>query len=112
MMGRSNKQQREGITLPSHCGQVAARIENFNELDADCAADLHEDAYCILGEMENEFVCGMCRLSTDENNIIPTHLDVPAVVTDETIRAHFEFSNLCRYNNNRTIAYYHYQYIK
>ena len=109
----TNGQRREGIPLPRHCC-VVARIENFNDLDADSTHGELNDAHCILGEMENTFVIEQCRLSNDETDMIPTHIDVQADLDEEKpIKAHFKFSRFVPdEKNNRLIAYYNYKYIR
>ena len=112
-MSQANGQRREGIPLPRRC-YVVARVENFNDLDADCANQNRDDAYCILGTMEEAFTIEQCRLSTDETDMIPTFIDVQADIDDEvSIRANFEFSRFVPdEKNNRLIAYYNYKHIR
>ena len=112
-MSQANGQRREGIPLPRRC-YVVARIENFNDLDADCANQNCDDAYCTLGTMEEAFTIEQCRLSTDETDMIPALIDVPADLDDtKPVRAHFGFSRFVPdEKNNRLIAFYNYKHIR
>ena len=107
-------QRQEGIPLPCPCGVPVARVENFDDLDVDCANDSRNDAYCILAEMEEAFIGERCRLTTDEADVIPALIDVQADLDNEKpIRAYFGFSRFVPdEETNRLITYYRYKYTK
>ena len=69
----------------------------------------YDDAYDILGRLFDEFTIGYSRLSTDEIDMIPTLLEVPADSRDESIKAHFEFSRFETIGAERLIVYYNYK---
>ena len=108
-MRPGHQRDREGRSLPVHRGSVTARVENFDTLDTDSFNLDHDDAYDILGRFWDEFTIGFCRLSTDEIDMIPTLLEVPADARDENIKAHFEFSRFETIGAERLIAYYNYK---
>ena len=108
-MKPERQQKREGTPLPLHHGSVTARVENFDELDSDSFNLDRDDAYDILGRLWDEFTIVYCRLSTDEIDMIPTLLEVPAGARDESIKAHFEFSRFETIGSERLIAYYNYK---
>ena len=106
---KQHQQKREGTPLPAHHGSVTARVENFDALDSDSFNLDLDDAYDILGRLFDEFTIGFCRLSTDEIDMIPTLLEVPADARDENIKAHFEFTRFETTGAERLIAYYNYK---
>ncbi len=106
---KRHQQEREGTPLPTHPGSVTARVENFDALDSDSFNLDFDDAYDILGRLIDEFTIGYCRLSTDEIDMIPTLLEVPADARDENIKAHFKFSRFETIGAERLIAYYNYK---
>ena len=106
---KQHQQKREGTPLPAHHGSVTTRVENFDALDSDCFNLDLDDAYDILGRLWDEFTIGVCRLSTDEIDIIPTLLEVPADARDENIKGCFEFSRFETIGTERLIAYYNYK---
>ena len=108
-MKNQHQKEREGIPLPAHHGSVTARVENFDALDSDSFNLDLDDAYDILGRLFDEFTIGVCRLSTDEIDMVPTLLEVPADARDENIKAHFEFSRFETIGTERLIAYYNYK---
>ena len=108
-MKNQYQKEREGISLPVHHGSVTARVENFDALDSDCFNLDLDDAYDVLGRLWDEFTIGVCRLSTDEIDMIPTLLEVKADARDENIKAHFEFSRFETIGAERLIAYYNYK---
>ena len=108
-MKNQHQKEREGIPLPAHHGSVTARVENFDALDSDNFNLDLDDAYDILGRLIDEFTIGYCRLSTDEIDMIPTLLEVPADARDENIKAHFVFSRFETIGAERLIAYYNYK---
>ena len=107
---KQGQQEREGTPLPTHPGSVTARVENFDALDSDSFNLDLDDAYDILGRLFDEFTIGHCRLSTDEIDMVPTLLEVPADARDKKIKAHFEFSRFETIGAERLIAYYNYKY--
>lgn len=106
---KQHQQEREGTLLPAHHGSVTARVDNFGALDSDCFNLDLDDAFDILGRLWDEFTIGVCRLSTDEIDMIPTLLEVKADARDENIKAHFEFSRFETIGAERLIAYYNYK---
>lgn len=106
---KQHQQEREGTSLPLHPGSVTARVENFDALDSDSFNLDLDDAFDILGRLWDEFTIGVCRLSTDEIDMIPTLLEVPADARDENIKAHFVFSRFGYIWEDRLIAYYKYK---
>ena len=106
---RLHQQEQEGTILPTYHGSVTARVENFGALDSDNFNLDLDDAYDILGRLIDEFTIGYCRLSTDEIDMIPTLLEVPADARDENIKAHFVFSRFETIGAERLIAYYNYK---
>ena len=106
---RLHQQEQEGTILPTYHGSVTARVENFDALDSDNFNLDLDDAYDILGRLIDEFTIGYCRLSTDEIDMIPTLLEVPADARDENIKAHFVFSRFETIGAERLIAYYNYK---
>ena len=106
---KQHRQEREGTLLPAHHGSVTARVENFDALDSDSFNLDLDDAYDILGRLFDEFTIGVCRLSTDEIDMIPTCLEVQPDARDESIIAHFEFSRFETIGAERLIAYYNYK---
>ena len=104
---KQHQQEREGTLLPTHHGSVTVRVENFDALDS-FNLDL-DDAYDILGRLFDEFTIGVCRLSTDEIDMIPTCLEVQPDARDESIIAHFEFSRFETVGAERLIVYYNYK---
>lgn len=106
---KPHQQEWEGIPLPAHHGLVTARVENFDALDSDSFNLGHDDAFDILGRLIDEFTIGVCRLSSDEIDMIPTLLEVPADARDENIKAHFEFSRFETIGAERLIVYYNYK---
>ena len=107
---KQHQQEREGIPLPAHPGLVNARVENFDALDSDSFNLDLDDVYDILGRFWDEFTIGVCRLSSDEIDMIPTLLEVKADARDENIKAHFEFSRFETIGAERLIVYYNYKY--
>ena len=108
-MRPGHQRKREGIPLPAHHGSVTTRVENFDALDSDSFNLDLDDAYDILGRLWDEFTIGVCRLSTDEIDMIPTLLEVPADARDDSIKAHFEFYRFETIGAERLIAYYNYK---
>lgn len=108
-MRPGHQRKREGIPLPAHHGSVTTRVDNFDALDTDSFNLDFDDAYDILGRLIDEFTIGICRLSTDEIDMIPTLLEVKADARDESIKAHFEFSRFETIRAERLIAYYNYK---
>ena len=106
---KQHQQEREGTHLPAHHGSVTARVENFDALDSDSFNLDLDDAIDILGRLWDEFTIGYCHLSTDEIDMIPTLLEVPADARDESIKAHFEFSRFETIREDRLIAHYNYK---
>ena len=106
---KQHQQEREGTLLPADHGSVTARVENFDALDSDSFNLDLDDAYDILGRLWNEFTIGYCRLSTDEIDMIPTLLEVPADARDESVKAHFEFSRFETIGTERLLVYYNYK---
>lgn len=106
---KPHQQERERTPLPAHHGSVTARVENFDALDSDSFNLGHDDAFDILGRLIDEFTIGVFRLSSDEIDMIPTLLEVPADARDENIKAHFEFSRFEAIGAERLIAYYNYK---
>ena len=111
-MKLEHQQEREGTPLPVHHGSVTARVENSDALDADCFILDLDDTYDILGRFSDEFTIGFCRLSTDEIDMIPIHLEATADARDENVKAHFVFSRLETIGHDRLIAYYKYKCTK
>ena len=106
---KQHQQKREGTPLPAHHGSVTARVENFDALDSDSFNLDLDDAYDILSRLIDEFTIGCCRLSTDEIDMIPTLLEVPADARDESIKSHFELSRFETIGAERLIAHYNYK---
>ena len=107
---KQHQQEREGTLLPAHHGSVTARVENFDALDSDSFNLDLDDAYDILGRLFDEFTIGVCSLSTDEIDMIPTLLEVKADARNESVKAHFVFSRFENIGEDRLIAYYNYKY--
>ena len=108
-MKSQHQKEREGIPLPVHHSSMIARVENFDALDSGSFNFDLDDAYDILGRLIDEFTIGVCRLSTNEIDMIPTLLEVPADARNESIKAHFEFSRFETIGTERLIAYYNYK---
>ena len=108
-MKPGHQRKREGIPLPVHHGPVTARVENFGALDSDNFNLDLDDAYDILGRVWDEFTIGYCRLSTDEIDMIPTLLEVPADARDKSVKVHFEFSRFETIGAERLLVYYNYK---
>lgn len=106
---KRHQQEREGTPLPAHHGSVTARVENFDTLDSDSFNFDLDDAYDILGRLIDEFTIGVCRLSTDEIDMIPSLLEVKADARDESVKAYFKFSRFETIGAERLIAYYNYK---
>ena len=106
---KQHQQEREGTPLPAHHGSVTARVENFDTLDSNNFNLDRDDAYDILGRLWDEFTIGYCRLSTDEIDMIPTLLEVPADARDKSVKVNFEFSRFETIGAERLIAYYNYK---
>ena len=106
---KPHQQEWEGIPLPAHHGLVTARVENFDALDSDNFNLDLDDAYDILGRFWDEFTIGYCRLSTDEIDMIPTLLEVPADARDKSVKVHFEFSRFETIGAERLLVYYNYK---
>ena len=108
-MRPGHQRKREGIPLPVHHGPVTARVENFDALDSNSFNLGHDDAFDILGRLIDEFTIEYCHLSTDEIDMIPTLLEVPADARDKSVKVHFEFSRFETIRAERLLVYYNYK---